>query len=163
MESEKPGIGQKNHREFSVLIPVDFSPFSVQALRVARTFMGQRPSRILALHVIDKDFVDRCIRHSLGTEDHVKKTLFLSAKARLKDLLHQERMDDAERLIYMGTPFLEINKQAIQCDVDMIVMGSRGNSGDMNNIFFGSTTERVLRFIKRPVLCVPLDEANNLS
>jgi nucleotide-binding universal stress UspA family protein len=25
----------------------------------------------------------------------------------------------------------------------------------MKAIFFGSTTERVLRFIKRPVLCIP--------
>ncbi len=146
-----------NHGGLAVLVPIDFSPFSVQALRTARAFMGQKPSRLLVLHVIDKDFVDSCIRHSLGTEDHVKKTLFLSAKARLKELLRKEGMDDAERLVCLGTPFLEINKQAIQCDADMVVMGSRGNSGDIKNIFFGSTTERVLRFIKRPVLCVPLD------
>ena len=157
MENEESDRGQKNPKEFSVLVPVDFSPFSVKALQTARTFMGQKPSRLLVLHVIDEDFVNRCIRHSLGTEGHIKKTLFLSAKARLKDLIHKEGMDDAEMSVCMGTPFLEINKQAIQCDADMVVMGSRGNSGDIKNIFFGSTTERVLRFIKRPVLCVPLD------
>lgn len=160
MGNDKAGRNQKNPSGFSVLVPVDFSAFSVQALRTARTFMGQKPTRLLALHVIDKDFVDRCVRHSLGTEDDVKKTLFLSAKTRLNDLLHKEGIDDAERLILIGTPFLEINKQAVQCDADMVVMGSRGNSGEMKNIFFGSTTERVLRFIKRPVLCVPLDENN---
>jgi len=64
------------------------------------------------------------------------------------------------RMICVGTPFLEINKQAVQCNADMVVMGSRGNSGEMKDIFFGSTTERVLRFIKRPVLCVPLDDGN---
>lgn len=157
MENDNAGSKQRNYKGFAVLVPIDFSPFSVQALRTARTLMGLKPRRLLALHVIDRDFVDRCIRHSLGTEDHIKKTLFLSAKARLKDLLHKEGTDDAERPVCMGTCFLEINNQAIQCGADMVVMGSRENSGDMNNIFFFSTTERVLRFIKRPVLCVPLN------
>ena len=60
-------------------------------------------------------------------------------------------------IVCEGIPCIEINKKAIQCDVDMIIMGSKGNSDDMKAIFFGSTTERVLRFIKRPVLCVPLE------
>jgi len=37
----------------------------------------------------------------------------------------------------------------------MIIMGSKGKAEDMKTIFFGSTTEKVLRFITRPVLCVP--------
>ena len=68
-----------------------------------------------------------------------------------------------EKLICEGVPYLEINRQAVRNDVEMIVMGCRGNSGDMESIFFGSTTERVLRFIKRPVLCVPQEEINNLN
>jgi len=40
-------------------------------------------------------------------------------------------------------------------------MGSRGHSDDMKAIFFGSTSERVLRFITRPVLCVPLEGGNH--
>ena len=43
-------------------------------------------------------------------------------------------------------------------DIDIVIMGTQGTSGDLKNIFFGSTTERVLRFIKRPVLCVPIEE-----
>ncbi len=158
MQNGKSDRGPKNPNFFSVMVPVDFSTFSLQALRTARTFMGQKPSHLFVLHVIDSDFVNRCVRNSLGTEDHIKKTLSIAAKARLKDLLQREGIDDAERLVCMGTPFLEINKKAVQYDVNMVVMGSRGNSGEMKNIFFGGTTERVLRFIKRPVLCVPLDE-----
>jgi len=63
-----------------------------------------------------------------------------------------------EALICQGTPFIEINKRAVESGADMVVMGNRGNSGDMKTIFFGSTAERVLRFMKRPVLCVPLKE-----
>jgi len=42
-------------------------------------------------------------------------------------------------------------------DVDMVVMGSCGMVGDTEAIFFGGTTEKVFRFIARPVLCVPPD------
>ena len=45
----------------------------------------------------------------------------------------------------------------------MIIMGSKGDSYDMKAIFFGSTTERVLRFIKRPVLCIPSECNYNLK
>ena len=40
----------------------------------------------------------------------------------------------------------------------MDIMEHAGNFEDIENIFFGSTTKRVLRFIKRPVLCLPENE-----
>jgi len=93
----------------------------------------------------------------LGTEGHIKKGLFLHAKAELRDLLREEGMDgdDVEAVVCEGVPFLEVNKKAVESNAEMIIMGSRGKMGDMESIFFGSTTEKVLRFITRPVLCVP--------
>ena len=66
-------------------------------------------------------------------------------------------------IVCEGTPCMEIKKKAVENDVEMIIMGSKGNSDDMKAIFFGSTTERVLRFIKRPVLCIPLESSCNLK
>jgi len=43
----------------------------------------------------------------------------------------------------------------VELDAEMIVIGSCGKADDMNTIFFGSTAEKILRFITRPVLCVP--------
>ena len=150
---------QTDLKSSTVLVAVDFSPCSVVALRRAKSIMGQKPGRILVLHVIDQDFVVRCIHNRLGTEEHIKKTLYLHAKGKLQNLLRKEGMDGEgiEELICEGTPFIEINKRAVESGADMVVMGNRGNSGDMETIFFGSTTERVLRFMKRPVLCVPLE------
>ncbi len=51
--------------------------------------------------------------------------------------------------------YIEINKKAVEIDAEMIIIGSQDRSGDMKSIFFGSTPERVLRFIAKPVLCVP--------
>lgn len=143
----------------TILIAVDFSPCSGVALRKARSLAAEKHRRMMVLHVIDHDFVEQCIRENLGNKREIKSKLFLNAKKKLRDFLRMEGLDGdkIEMVVREGTPFIEINKEAVECGAEMIVMGSRGHSGDMKAIFFGSTTERVLRFITRPVLCVPLD------
>ncbi len=160
MATQKVDNEQTDQKQYKVLVAVDFSSSSARALRKAKSIMGRKPDRILVLHVIDSGFVERCISNQIGTEDHIKKTLFIQAKKNLKTFLQAEGMEDepVEEIICMGIPFLEINKKAVETGADMIIMGNRGNSGDMQTIFFGSTTERVLRFMSRPVLCVPIEE-----
>jgi nucleotide-binding universal stress UspA family protein len=63
--------------------------------------------------------------------------------------------DHVQITVSEGVPYIEINRKAVENDVDMIIIGSCGNTGDMSQIFFGSTAEKVLRFITPPVLCVP--------
>ena len=147
----------RNQEDPILLVAVDFSHCSRLALRKARDLQGQRKGRIVILHVIDNDFVDQCIRDRLGDEAEIKKKLFLGAKSRLRDFLRNEGMDgkNVEMMVCEGTPCIEINKKATEINADMIVIGSQGKSGDMKSIFFGSTAERVLRFITKPVLCVP--------
>ena len=160
MITEKVENKQTGQKEYTVLVAVDFSQCSAQALRKAKSIMGRKPDRILILHVIDQNFIERCITDQIGTKKHIKKTLFRQARNRLKEFLRTEGMEGepVEELICEGTPFLEINKKAIETGADMVIMGNRGTSGDMQTIFFGSTAERVLRFMKRPVLCVPVEE-----
>jgi len=149
--------GNNSFKESTLLVAVDFSDCSRGALRRTRSLLAQNPSRIIVLHVIDRNFINECIRQKLGDEAQIKKKLFLEAKAKLREFLKQENFQDkrVEMVVCEGTPFLEINKKAVEKDVDMIIIGSCGNTGDMNNIFFGSTAEKVLRFITRPVLCIP--------
>ena len=149
-----------NKKEYKILVAVDFSPCSAHALKRSKLIMGRKPDYICVLHVIDKDFVNKCVESGLGSVSQIKKTLFMEAKERLKILIQDQNLtaDSIEMEVTEGTPFLEINKKAIEKDVDIVIMGTHGTSGDMKTIFFGSTTERVLRFIKRPVLCVPIEE-----
>ena len=150
----------KEKKGSTILVAVDFSPYSALALRKARLMLREKSDRLLVLHVVDQDFVKNCVSNAIGEEKNIKKKLFLRAKEKLNTFLKQEGMagEGVDTLICEGIPYLEINRQAVLHDVEMIVMGSRGNSGEMDSIFFGSTTERVLRFIKRPVLCVPQEE-----
>jgi len=146
--------------EYKVLVAVDFSPCSAHALKSAKRIMGRKPDYIYVLYVIDNDFVEKCISSGIASAPQIKKTLFVEARERLKQFLQDQNLANSaiEAEVTKGTPFLEINKKAIEKDVDIVIMGTHGTSGDMKTIFFGSTTERVLRFIKKPVLCVPIEE-----
>ncbi len=148
---------KKGYRESILLVAIDFSDCSRGALRRAKSFLAQKPGRIIVLHVVDSHFITECIRQKLGDEGQIKKKLFLKAKAKLRDFLKKENNGEehVEMIVCEGIPFLEINKKAVENDVDMIIIGSCGKTGDMSQIFFGSTAEKVLRFITRPVLCVP--------
>jgi nucleotide-binding universal stress UspA family protein len=148
---------KKSFRESTFLVAIDFSDCSREALRRTKSFLAPKPSRIIAIHVIDSDFITECIRHELGDEGQIKKKLFLEAKAKLRDFLKQENMEKEhiEMVVCEGVPFLEINKKAVENDVDIIIIGSCSKTGGMSQIFFGSTAEKVLRFITRPVLCIP--------
>ena len=148
------------NKEYKVLVAVDFSPCSVHALKSAKLILGRKPDHICVLHVIDTNFIEKCISSGLGTAPQIKKSLFMEAKERLKIFLedHNLATDSIEMEVTEGTPFLEINRKAIEKNVDIVIMGTHGTSGDMKTTFFGSTTERVLRFIKKPVLCVPIEE-----
>lgn len=150
---------KKKSEERTFLVAIDFSDCSREVLRWTKSFLAKKPSRIIALHVIDSNFVTECIRQKLGDEGQIKKKLFLEAKAKLRDFLKQENMreEHVKMVVCEGTPFLEINKKAVENDVNMIIIGSCGKTGDMSQIFFGSTAEKVLRFITRPVLCIPPD------
>ena len=148
-----------------LLVAVDFSHCSRLALRRAKSWTASNNGKILILHVIDQDFVNHCTHQRLGTEKEIKKKLFINSKNKLRELLLSEEMDEnnTQMIVCEGIPCMEINKKAVENDVEMIIMGSKGTSEDMRAIFFGSTTERVLRFIKRPVLCIPPECSYNLK
>ena len=141
----------------AVLIAVDFSDCSRTALKKACELINGSRKHVVVLHVIDHDFVEDCIRHHLGKKDQIKKELFLEAKIKLRKFLEQEAigLSNIETIVVEGIPYLEINRVAEKYDVDMVIIGSCGMVGNTSAVFFGSTTEKVLRFIARPVLCVP--------
>ena len=143
-----------------LLVATDFSDCSMLALLKARNLLKNMMGAIVLLHVIDMQFVAKVVYEGFSTEGETKARLFTKAKAELRRFARQANIEDklCQYVVTAGEPCTEINRQAVDHNADIIVMGSRGMAGGMENIFFGSTTERVLRFIKRPILCVPPDE-----
>jgi universal stress protein A len=139
-----------------ILVPIDFSPCSLNALRVA-IGMAAPQGDLTLLHVIDERFVDDAVAAGLGTSDEIRGRLREQAEGSFINMLEDRDQQgvNIEKMIVVGAPFIEILKIARDLDLPMIVMGVKGRSTPPEEILFGSTAERVLRGSRVPVLCVP--------
>jgi nucleotide-binding universal stress UspA family protein len=139
-----------------ILVPVDFSPCSVNAVRAAAGIAAPDGDLTL-LHVIDEDFINDGVAASLGTSEDITARLRTRAESDFNNML--DGLDtgavNVEQMIVVGIPFVEILKIARDLDLPMIVMGVRGRSSPPEEVLFGSTAEKVLRGTRVPVLCVP--------
>lgn len=144
-----------------ILVPVDFSPCSCEAYRMALQFARLFQSHILLLHVIDTNSLTALNRLGLAVpseETSQKKRLRHQARLFARELLQMKETRGLKitRMFREGNPFAEIARIARMEQVDLVIMGSYGGqTGDVERIFFGSTAEQVVRTVNCPVLCVP--------
>ena len=146
-----------------ILVPVDFSPCSEEAFRVALALARTFQSELLLLHVIDTSALAAFNQLGLlavpSDAQGQKRRLCHHARLNVRRLLEAEAVKDVtvRRIVLEGAPFVEIAKTARMEKVDLVVMGSYGGrSGSVDRIFFGSTAEKVVRTAGCPVLTVPL-------
>ncbi|MDT5156376.1 MAG: hypothetical protein QOC61_1629 [Acidobacteriota bacterium] len=139
-----------------ILVPVDFSQTSMNAVRVALGIAAPGGDLTL-LHVIDKDFIEDAVAAGMGSTDDITARMRQQAESNFASTLEGLDTGDVEieRMIVVGSPFVEILKIARDLDLPMIVMGVRGRSTQPEELLFGSTAEKVLRGTRVPVLCVP--------
>jgi universal stress protein A len=139
-----------------ILVPVDFSACSINAVRAAAG-MAAPDGDLTLLHVVDENFVKDAVAASLGSSDEIQGRLRERAEIDFTTML--EDIDfgtvDVERMIVIGTPFVEILKITRDLDLPLIVMGVRGRTTPPEELLFGSTAEKVLRGSRVPVFCVP--------
>jgi nucleotide-binding universal stress UspA family protein len=140
-----------------ILVPIDFSPTSINAVRAAAAIAAPDGDLTL-LHVIDERFINDAVAAGLGTSDEITGRLRERAEIDFTTMLDDQEHGEVsiERMIVVGTPFVEILKIARDLDLPMIVMGVRGRSTPPpEEVLFGSTAEKVLRGTRVPVLCIP--------
>ncbi len=146
-----------------ILVPVDFSPCSDQAFRIALELARTFGAELVVLHVIDTSAVAAFNRLGLLAvpSDATAQRRRLRHHARLKTRQLMESQStkgvSIDRVVIEGAPFVEIAKFARQERADLIVLGSYGGrSESMEKIFFGATAEKVVRTAGCAVLTVPL-------
>ena len=145
-----------------ILVPVDFSPCSEEAFRIALSFARSYQSEVLLLHVVDTKSLDALNRLGLAPASDAakqKKQLRHHARLNARQLLAWDEAKGVsiKRILADGSPFEEIARTARVEGVDLVVMGSYGGAvGGVEKIFFGTTAEKVVRTAGCPVLTVPL-------
>jgi nucleotide-binding universal stress UspA family protein len=136
----------------TILVPLDFSRASMEALDYAVAFATQFQAAIHLVHVHPAD--------ELLSAPGAGHLLLQSAEAieRLNEELvgiHRKHASFCPENCHVrgGRPYQEIVELAREIDADLIVLSTRGHTG-LKRVLLGSTAERVVRFASRPVLVV---------
>ncbi len=120
-----------------ILVPVDFSEPSVEALRLAVTICMRTGARLTVLNV-DSDALPQDINERLGA-------LHRLVAREVPDSVHFEIVTDS------GTASTLINHHAQSGHHDLVVMGTHGKTG-LERVILGSVAETVVRTCPVPVL-----------
>lgn len=139
-----------------ILVPLDFSESSVDALRFALPFASETGARLDLLHVIEP------IPAAFGPPGEAgyvppepDQQQQRAAAARLKQLAAAEvrRPVRANPLVKQGTPAQVINETAAELRSNLLILSTHGHTG-LRRFFLGSTAEKVVRRAPCPVLTV---------
>lgn len=140
----------------SVLCPIDLSESSRAALRYAAAVAAHFGARLTLLAVVDPVLNEAAELTRAGTDVPGSTTREVERffAQTFEDRPHG--IADVRTEVRVGKPAPEILKASQEGHADLIVMSSHGATG-FRRLFFGSTTERVLRETRVPVLITPGD------
>ena len=142
----------------SVLCPVDFSENSRGALRYAAAIASHLGARLTLLAVNDPLLVESA--QIAAVPGHLVEDTVREVDTFCRETLGRKvhAVGDLRLEVGVGKPAAEILRISRERGCDLIVMGSHGSTG-FRKLFFGSTTERVLRETIVPVLVTPAEDA----
>lgn len=136
-----------------IIVPVDFSEQSENALKVAADLARKHDSEIFAVHMLEMS------PSTLTTSEgyHPEQSVFMLkfAEKRFERFLDQDYLKKIKvtPIIKHFKVFKELRDVAEKHAADLVIMGSHGADG-FKEIFVGSNTERVVRSSDIPVLVI---------
>lgn len=141
----------------SLLAATDFSDPARHALERAAQLAASHPgARLTLTHVISASMLDR-LRSLMHEETTALETRVAKeadhALAELAARLAKRHACEVQTRLSQGSPLNAIADLAEELQTDLLVMGARGTHF-VREFMLGSTTERVLRKSRRPLLVV---------
>lgn len=146
--------GKPSLRLKKIMVPIDFSKASENALPWATFLAAQFDAEIILLHVVQRFLSDYVFGRELMNETFTP--LLKYAEARLKGMAANLSKSSGLRVsavVRNGRPFKEICNAALRLGTDLVAMTTHGYTG-LSRVWLGSTAERVIRHATCPVLVV---------
>jgi nucleotide-binding universal stress UspA family protein len=139
----------------NILLPTDFSQGSEEAFEHAKDIAKSMGATIHLLHVIQPvvyptgiEIAHESLVNLEGDLEAVANQNFSKLEKRLSDI-----GVETHTAVLMGKPSEQITEYSNRYDMDLVVIATHGASG-LEHFLFGSTTEKVIRKVKVPVLVV---------
>ena len=134
-----------------ILVAVDHSEISDRALMAARDLALLSKGEVWVLHMREREVA---VKTGMALTDESKDQASAAVAAAVDKLTAAgvKAYGDVRTTLF-GYAARNIVDDAIEHDVDVIVMGSRGR-GDLAGLILGSTAHKVIHLADRPVLIV---------
>jgi nucleotide-binding universal stress UspA family protein len=150
-----------------ILVPTDFSKSAQNAIDVAGDIAMKANSQLIVLHVVEgANGGSFNIEGQIDTSDHWEDRIFTmkvieKGKKQLERLTEElsSRGVRVKSELRMGTPFHGMQTIIQEHNVDLVVMGTAGQTG-VQEMIIGTNTEKVVRQSKCPVLTVQKKPSN---
>lgn len=134
----------------SILVPVDFSETSLDALQHALALARQHKAQLTLLHVIEPFHADMFL--DTAQAQRAARAAAHEQLGRLADAT-KKTWPRTGRELRSGHPVATITALAKRTNADLIVLGTHGRTG-LKRAFLGSVAERVVRHAPCSVLVV---------
>lgn len=145
----------------TILVPFDFTECAIHGLNYAHEVAKQYNASLTLLNIVDGALIKRISAYAKEPVEKVSERMTNQITQMFRRFLKDWHGRDmvAGTLVSTGSPFHEIAIKAREIDADMVIMGGYGShgKGQLDEIFFGSTVEKVVRLLPCPVLCVPVE------
>jgi nucleotide-binding universal stress UspA family protein len=134
-----------------ILVPVDFSNNSMNALQTAVSLAKKNNANIKLLHVIDEDYHFSNLETIKGRSD---ADIYIKAITRLANSVKKSDMINCDFSVVEGSITGNILREAAGYQADIIIMGKNGNAGSRKN-YAGSVSYQITKKSGIPVLIIP--------
>ena len=153
-EQPKPSRKTPPFKLKNILVPIDFSNLSKDALPYAVVLAGNFGAEIILVHIVEKVPMDYLLGGELTNQTIVP--LMKEAESNLERVaeeLNQATGVKVTVMVRQGRPFEEICAASKAGNADIIILTTHGYTG-LKHVWLGSTAERVVRHAACPVLVV---------
>ncbi len=131
-----------------ILVPIDLSEASGQALDFAIDFAKPFKAELVLLFVVEPLYHAGDLGLLLEEQQRRGRAELVELERRVSKSQLKSRI-----LVQRGTPYVEIVATAKKLKVDLILMATHGRTG-LSHLLLGSVTDRVVRTAACPVLTV---------
>jgi nucleotide-binding universal stress UspA family protein len=136
----------------SILCAVDFSPHSAKALCYAVALARACGGRVTAVYALDPLLTAAAA--AAFDSQVLERTSLTDLQRFVRASVGRDRAAAIRCVVSVGTAGAVVLAHARRARASIIVMGTQGRRG-VRKLFFGSTTEMVLRRFRGPVLAIP--------
>jgi len=139
--------------ESKILIPTDFSDYSRAAFQYGISLATKFGSSIILLHVIEPPY------NFATTMENTLEKLKENANDELKEWAEKgirEKKVTVDTVLETGMTISSILDSVREKDIDLVIMGSKGETG-FAKILFGSVATDIMLHSTVPVLTVPVE------